>query len=313
MGTSVAIRIYAPTSPQANAARTALELAFAELARIEQLMSHWLPTSDVGRLNAAAGGATPVSVSADTLAVLVEAQRMSRLSRGAFDITVGAFQGVWRFDHDRDGSIPSAARIAEQRRLVGWRDVELDVPRGTARLRRAGMRITLGGIAKGYGVDRATEVLRRAGMTQFMVQAGGDLRVSGCRGPRPWQVGIQDPRGSRPFAAAGLCDRTFSTSGDYERFVIVQGKRYHHILDPRTGMPAAACRSVTVAAPTAILAEGVSKAVFVLGPERGLALCRRLGVDAAVVDAAGTLHVTPWLRARLRLLAPLAQEASPAP
>lgn len=299
MGTSV--RITAWTADEATAAR-AMDQALAEFDRLDRMMTTWLPDSEVSRINAAAGNGEAITVSDELLECIVRGQEASRMSDGVFDLTVGGFSGVWKFDEDNDGSIPPAALVAERKKLVNWRDLVVDPAHKTVRLKRKGMRITLGGIAKGYAVDRAARIMRAAGLADFIVQAGGDMWVSGRRGDRHWRVGIRDPRGRRDqfFAAAEVEDHTFSTSGDYERFTLKDGRRYHHILDPRTGYPATACRSVTIMAKDAITAEVLSKVVFIWGPEKGLAfVARQKDVEAVVVDAKNKVHVTPGLKPHL--------------
>ena len=194
---------------------------------------------------------------------------MSRRSEGAFDITYAAMRGLWKFDEDLEKRIPPAAEIERRRQLINYRDVIVDAKKHTVRLRRAGMKLGLGGIAKGYAVDRCAEVLRRHGFDNFMVQAGGDLFVSGSKGTAPWMVGVRDPRGGPRaiIAKMAIRDHAFSTAGDYERAFVLDGKRYHHIIDPKTGYPATASRGVTIFAPTAFLADALDDAVFILGPQ----------------------------------------------
>ena len=166
--------------------------------------------------------------------------------------------------------------------------------------------IGLGGIAKGYAVDMAARVLSNAGLTSFFVQAGGDLLA---RGRKPdgteWQAGIRDPRGAEGayFAKLAVTDHAFSTAGDYERAYVTGGKRYHHIIDPRTGQPATACRSVTVWAPTALLADEIDDAVFILGPEKGMKLVESLeGVGAVIVDAKNNVGISKRLQGKVQLV-----------
>ena len=176
----------------------------------------------------------------------------------------------------------------------------------TAFLRRAGMRVHLGGIGKGYAVDRAIAILRQRGLRNFMIQAGGDLYVAGRRGERPWRLGIRDPRGpaDQTFAAIELSDKTLSTSGDYERFFMKNGRRYHHILDLDNGEPARGCRSVTLVTDRAVIADAVAKGVFILGPHRGMALIERLpDIEGVIVGAANEVLVSSGLRNRLEILA----------
>jgi thiamine biosynthesis lipoprotein len=286
-------------------ARGAFEAVFGELDRLESLMSVWREGSDVVRLNEAAGR-TPVHVSRDTVDVLELARRVSDSTGGAFDVTFGALSGIWKFDHDQDNRIPSSAEIGARLPLVDYRALRVDGIAGTAFLMRSGMRAHLGGIGKGYAVERAAAILRSRGIRDFMIQFGGDLYVGGARGDRPWRLGIRDPRGpaDRSFAVLDLTDSAFSTSGDYERFFLRDGRRYHHILDPRTGEPSRGCRSVTIVAESAALADGLSTGVFVIGPEAGMALIEQLPkVEGVIVGDDNRVLVSSGLTGRLQILA----------
>lgn len=301
MGTQVAFTAWT-TEPER--ARGAFQAAILEFRRLESLHSNWIPKSDVSRLNARAGEA-PVAVSSETLELLVEAQRMALLTKGKFDIGFGALADLWRFDHDQDNRVPDPKTVEARLPLVDVSRLVLDEARGTAFLPEPGMKIHVGGIGKGFAVDRAAEILRRRGLRDFMIQAGGDLYAAGRRGDRPWRVGIRDPRGppTRIFAFADVEDRTFSTSGDYERFFVKDGERYHHIIDPDTGQPARGARSVTVLAPSAVLADALSTGVFVLGPDEGLELVESLeGVGAVIVDAENRVLVSRRLEGKVRLV-----------
>jgi thiamine biosynthesis lipoprotein len=282
MGTVIDVTLWTADD---DGAAAAVEAVFDEMKRIDTLMSNWVPTSDVSRINAAAGGAA-VKVTDETFQLIRMAQQVSKKTGGAFDITVGAYHGLWKFDQDNDGSIPDPAEVKTRTKLVGWRGVALDARHSSVRLKKKGMAITLGGIAKGYSVDRAVAILRKRGFPDFIVQAGGDLYVGGRRGNQPWRVGIRDPRGARdaPFALTEIENHTFSTSGDYERFVVKDGVRYHHIIDPHSGFPAKLSRSVTVLASDAVTADAWSTALFVLGPKKGLPLARKMGLEAVYVD-----------------------------
>ena len=284
----------------------AFDAAFAEFDRLDALLSVWREGSDVQRLNAAAGE-HPVPVGPEVRDVLITARQVSEWTGGKFDVTFAALADVWRFDHDRDGRVPSSGEIAERLPLVDHAAVHLDDPSGTAFLARKGMRVHLGGVGKGYAVDRAAAILRQNEVADFMIQAGGDLYVAGRRGARPWRVGIRDPRGpeDRTFAGMDLSDATFSTSGDYERFFVRDGRRYHHILDPDTGEPAGRSRSVTIVARSAALADALATGMFIMGPGEGLALIERLAdVEGVIVGADNTVAVSSGLRGRLELLAP---------
>lgn len=291
---------------------SAAAAAFDEMDRLEALMTSWRPDSDVGRVNAAAGKGAVV-VAPETLTVIEKALWVARETDGAFDITVGVFSGLWKFDEDNDGSIPRREEVLARRRLVDWRDVIVDHEARTVRLRRAGQKITLGGIAKGFIVDAAVAVLRARGLRDFLVQAGGDFYAAGHRGDRPWNVGIQDPRAPPElpksaetiFALLPLSDRAFNTSGDYERFILKNGRRYHHILDPRTGYPASAARSVTVYAKDATTADGLDDAILILGVEKGLKLIESIpDAGAIIVDKDNKVHISKRLQPLVKIVHP---------
>ncbi len=296
------LRLTASTADE-SAARAAFDAVFAEFERLEALMSTWRPASDVVRINNAAG-VQAVPVAADVRDVLRQARQISEWTEGTFDVTFGALSDVWKFDHDQDNTIPTAEAIGARLPLIDYRQIEIDDRAGTVFLRRKGMKIHLGGIGKGYAVDRAVAILRRAGLGDFMIQAGGDLYVGGHQEGRPWRLGINDPRGREgdSFATVDLSDSTFSTSGDYARFFIKDGVRYHHILDPSTGQPARLCRSVTIASESPVIADAIAKGVFILGPEKGMALVERIPkLEAVIVTATNQVLVSSGLRDRFVL------------
>jgi len=297
------LRLTASTTDEA-AARAAFDAVFAEFERLEALMSTWRPGSDVLRINAAAG-VQPVPVAADVRDVLRQARQISEWTGGTFDVTFGALSDVWKFDHDQDNAVPPEELIRARLPLIDYRQIEIDDRAGTVFLAGKGMRIHLGGIGKGYAVDHARRILRAAGLRDFMIQAGGDLYVGGHKDGRPWRLGINDPRGpeGKSFATIDLTDSTFSTSGDYARFFMKDGIRYHHILDPATGQPARLCRSVTIASDSPVLADAVAKGVFILGPEKGMALVEKLpNLEAVIVTAKNEVLVSTGLRDRFVLL-----------
>lgn len=301
MGSAVNLSAFAADEPAAVAA---FEKVFAEFDRLDALMSVWKEGSDVLRINGAAGKHA-VAVSPETREVLHAAQEVSEWTEGKFDVTFGALSGLWKFDHDIDGQIPDRSEITSRLPLIDYRALQVDDRAGTAALARAGMKVHLGGVGKGYAIDRAVGILREAGQTDFMIQSGGDLFISGRRGDRPWRVGIQDPRGAPNtlFAAIEITDAAFSTSGDYERFFVRDGRRYHHILDPDTGEPAMATRSVTIMAKTATMSDGLSTGVFIMGADKGMALIERLeDVEGVIVTADNQVRVSSGLKGRLALL-----------
>jgi thiamine biosynthesis lipoprotein len=272
------------------AARQAGEAVFDELERIDRLMSEWRPESPVSQINDAAGRAL-VEVPAELRELLERSVAYSRNSDGAFDITWRGMRHLWRFD---DGfRVPAAAEVDAARALVNYRDLRIEGNR--VGLARAGMSIGLGGIAKGYAIDRAAAILEQRGFGNYLVDGGGDIRVKGTTGGRPWRLGIQNPRAERGtlLGAVSLTSGALVTSGDYERFKLAGGVRYHHIIDPHTGWPASVCRSVTVIAPTAEQAVVWAKIIFIGGPAKGLAAARAEGLAALAIDAGGARHETP--------------------
>ena len=189
MGTRVTVTIWGADDKLVEAGSAAV---FAEFERVDRLMTSWLDSSDVSKINRAAGRRA-VTVGEEVFTVIARALEVSKRSQGAFDITVGAFRGLWKFDQDIDGTIPTRAAVKQRLALVGYRNLTIDRRKKSVKLQRQGMRITLGGIAKGYAVDRAVAILRGLGVDNFILQAGGDLFVSGRRGKRAWRVGIRDP------------------------------------------------------------------------------------------------------------------------
>ncbi len=297
MGTELRITIATSGPGDELNADKAIAAAFDEIRRIEAVMTTWRDDSEISRINAAAG-IKPVKVSDETITVIDMAQKAARLSGGAFDISFYALHGVWKFDEDMEKSIPTPDELAKKLKLVDYRQIVVDHAKKTVFLRRKGMGIGLGGIAKGYAVDRATEILRKAGFPNAIVQAGGDLMCAGSKGGQPWTAGIRDPRAPRDewFAVMRLTNHAFSTAGDYERSFFLDGKRYHHILDPHTGYPATRSRSVTIYPPNALLADALDDAVFIIGWQKGLELVDQFDdVGAVVVDDHSQVHISKRL------------------
>jgi thiamine biosynthesis lipoprotein len=302
MGSTLTLTAWTADEPAANAA---FDEVFAEFARLEKLMSTWIPDSDVSRVNRDAG-VRPVPVSVEVREVLKTARQMSDWTSGTFDVTFGALSGLWKFDHDQDNVLPDMREVVRRLPLVDYRAVQIDAAAGTVFVARKGMSIHLGGIGKGYAIDRAASMFRARGLRDFMVQSGGDIYVAGMKDRRPWRLAIQDPRGAanRTFAELDLTDGTFSTSGDYERFFVKDGRRYHHILDPATGEPARGARSVTIVASRAVLADGLSTGVFIMGPDAGMKLIERLpGVEGVMVSDRNEILISSGLRDTVRLVA----------
>ena len=267
MGTQVTIT--ALHSDPGRAGR-AVEAAFREIARLDALLSHYLPDSEVSRLNR---GETLESPSEDLRLNIERSLEYGRLSGGAFDITVQPILDLYDLSFRVRGRAPTGEEVREALRLVDYRRIRLSA---SGLSLGEGQKITLGGIAKGYAVDRALAVLEAQGIRQALVDAGGDLRTMGRHGSRDWIVALQDPRNrDRYITRIRATDRAVVTSGDYERYYDAQ-RRFHHIIDPTTGYSATALISVTIIAATAFDADAISTSVFVLGEEEGMRLIESL-------------------------------------
>lgn len=267
------------------AAETAMMAAFDEVAGVEEPLSEWRETSEISEVNRRAGE-RPVPVGPELLEVVERAASLSELTGGAFDISFAACGGLWSF---RDGRIPPDAALKACLERVDYRLVAIERQGSTLFLPQEGMRIGIAGIGKGYGVDRAAEVLEAAGFTDYIVDGGGDIRVRGAKPEGAWTVGIQDPRRLDRLWATLILDRgSIVTSGDYQQYFDRDGVRYHHILDPSTGRPARRSQAVTVLAPTAAEADALATGLFVMGPVDGLDLVESLeGVEALFFGPGG--------------------------
>jgi thiamine biosynthesis lipoprotein len=292
MGTVIEITLIGDDEETAN--KAALQ-AFQEIKRIETIMSPWIDSSDVTQINRSAGKEW-VKISPETIQVVKKAREISEFSEGGFDITVGPLSELWRKARENKAP-PSKEDVKGKLDLVNFKNMEVD-KEGKVFLKKKGMAVDLGGIAKGYDVDRAFDVLRSLGYKNLIVNAGGDLRVGGLKNNQPWSTGIQNPREPKKILTRiSVSDMAVTTSGDYEKFFIHQGKRYHHIFDPRDGFPTEGCQSVTIVTKDCMTADALATAVFVLGPEKGYALCRELdGVECLIVDKDGKIILSPNLK-----------------
>jgi thiamine biosynthesis lipoprotein len=290
MGTRVTVELW--SDDQALAEQTIAQ-AMAAMARVDWMMNPLNPASELYRVNLQAFTA-PVPVSEDLFRVVERALHYSRLSQGAFDIS---FASVGKFYDYRQGRGPSDAEVAAKRQHINYRAISLDPATLSIAFDISGLQVDLGGIAKGFAVDSGIDVLVRAGIEAGFISAGGDSRIIGDRGDRPRLIGIRHPRKKDEFAVKiPLSNTAISTSGDYERFFIRDGVRFHHILDPQTGRSSDAVQSASVLAPMAIDSDALSTTTFVLGVEKGLALINSLpGVDAIIIDDGGQLHYSAGL------------------
>ena len=268
MGTEVQVQAFGGDEA---ARRAAIAEAFAAFAEIDRLMSNYRSDSELSHINAHAAGG-PVPVSDPMLRVLEAAQRVSGDSRGAFDVTVGPLVRLWGF-HDKTPHVPTSVELEQVRPLVGYRGLVIDGAHHTVTFARAGMELDLGGIAKGFAVEIAANVLRRHHLNGF-IDAGGNQYLLGTPpGKREWTVGVKNPDAAdRLLGAITLPEGSVSTSADYYNFLVANGRTYGHVLDPRTLQPSSTALSVTIVSPDGTLADAMSKAAFVLGPKDGLAL-----------------------------------------
>jgi thiamine biosynthesis lipoprotein len=283
MGTRVSVELW---HAEASVAADCSQRVFAEMDRINALMSSYLDSSELSFINNNAATAA-VEIS-DELALLVERSlHFSEISRGAFDITYASIG--YAYDY-RKRQQPSDQSVAQKIAAIDYHHIEL--VGNKIRFNNNAVRIDLGGIAKGYAVDRAADIIGQCGISKAMISAGGDSRILGDRMGRPWVIGIQHPRDPAGIVLRlPLSDSAISTSGDYERFFIDNGKRVHHIINPSTGRSAAASWSATVIGPDAMTTDALATTVFILGAVRGLALIENLeGIDAIIIDSNGKLH-----------------------
>ena len=301
-------QVTLPEGADRALAAEAADACFALFRRLDLELSEWKDGSPLSAVNRAAGVA-PVAVPDELFGLVTRAVEIGRETEGAFDVSWAALWGLWDF-RAAAPVVPEPSVIAARRALVDYRRIVLDPAARSIFLPEAGMKLGLGGIAKGYALERAGALLRERGFADFLLVSGGQVYARGSRGGRAWQVGVRDPRGDRDeiFATLPLAGGSLSTSADNESFFVVDGVRYHHILDPRTGWPTTGLRSATVLAADPTLADALSTAVMVLGRERGLAVVERLGGAALVVDRQGALAMTPRLEAMLTLHHPPRRE-----
>jgi thiamine biosynthesis lipoprotein len=285
MGTRITVELWADDKDKAE---QAIDAVLDEMRHIDDSMSTYKSTSEVSRVNAQAADG-PMRISKELFDLLVTAKEYSVITDGAFDITYASVGYLYDF---RKHVHPDEAQIDKALPAVNFRHVLLDPKNQTVQFSQKGVRIDLGGIAKGYSVDRGIDVLKARGFTRMYVSAGGDSRIVGDRFGKPWMVGIRDPRKGEGevITRIPLADAAISTSGDYERFFEEDGVRYHHIIDPHTGHSASKVRSATVIGPYATRTDGLSKTAFVLGPEKAMEIYNRIDdIDAIIVKLDGTV------------------------
>ena len=282
----------------AKKGQTAIDAAYAEIERIEAVISEWRESSKVSEINRQAGVA-PVEVPKELASLVRRSLRVSALTDGAFDVTFHTVGRLWNFK-SRTAPVPAKEAIEAALADTGYRHVVLDEKKSTVYLDRKGTRIGFGAIGKGYAANRAVFVLKEHGVTGGVVNAGGDLVIFGTQeNGRPWRIGIANPLDrDKTFAWLDTTEQAVVTSGNYENYIELDGRRLSHILDPRTGWPVEELRSVTIVCPDGELADALATGVSVLGVEKGLELVDRLnGVEAMLVDANGKIHFSKGLEA----------------
>ncbi|MCX7796526.1 MAG: FAD:protein FMN transferase [bacterium] len=255
-------------------------------------------SSEITKINLSAG-INPVKVSADTLELLKEAIRISKLTEGAFDITIGVLTREWGFT-DGNYRVPSDREIKDRLKLVDYNGIK--IYDSEVRLSKKGMFLDLGGIAKGYAVDKVYDFLKSKGVKRAIINAGGTIKTLERDPKRTWRIGIKDPTGNKDILGVLYLDSglAVATSGDYERYFIKDGVKYHHLLNPKTGYPSSLCKSVTVVSKKAVEADALSTAIFVLGPKRGLSLAKRLDLGVIIVDSEDNIFVSDNLKGRFK-------------
>lgn len=285
MGTRVRMVLYARDE---MAGQRAANAAFDQIEELEEILSDYREESELNRL-CREGIGKPQGVSPELFYVLEQAQKFSRLSGGGFDITIGPVVRLWR-EARRTQRLPAAAEIANARALVDYRNLELDAPARTVMLKRPGMQLDLGGIAKGYAADQALEVLQARGIRTALVALGGDIRVSGSPpGARGWKIQVEnpDPDGRKPLCSVVLKDAAISTSGDTQQFLVVGGQRYSHIIQPASGMGLGAAAGTTVIARDGISADALATALSVMAAGDGLKMIESVeGASAFLIRRA---------------------------
>ncbi len=296
LGTIVEITVADKNKPP-HFVNAAIELAFAEIERVEHLLSRFNPESDISRINAYAC-LEPTEVSPETIRLIEESIEFSWLTQGAFDITVCPLMQTWGFEEKYKRYLPDLEQIKEAVDKVGYRNINILKQEQSVFLAQPEMSLDLGGIAKGYAVDKAIAVLRQEGIKNALVNAGGDIYALGVRGKnRKWRVAVQHPRKNQAaLVVLELQDRAVATSGDYQKYIEISGRRYSHIINPESGNPCKeAPASVTVLAGDCLVADALATSIFVLGPEKGIDLVNRLENTEAIVAAFSQDKLGIWL------------------
>lgn len=298
--TIVSITVVSDSKDQA---KKAIDASFDELDRLATILNFYSSTSEISMINRMAGE-KPIKVSSDTINILKKAVRISKITDGAFDVTVGPLVKLWDIQHR---VIPSKEQIEEKQRLVGYKNIIIDKNNSTVFIKLKGAQIDLGGIIKGYAVDKIVQVFHRNGIKSGVISVGGEIRALGKKPDGTlWTIGIQNPRqkgtDDKVIATVELSDKAFSTSGDYMKYFVKDGVRYHHLLDPKTGYPSKQCGSTTIIANDNTTTDGFSK-LFILGPAKGLAVAKEEGFDVLFIDCKEHIVMSDGLKNKVKIAA----------
>ncbi|HXB94577.1 MAG TPA: FAD:protein FMN transferase [Puia sp.] len=271
-----------------------IDAGIREIQRIERLLTTFSEDSETALINVHAGQ-SPVEVTPETFALIERSIRISNLTQGAFDITYGSVdKSLWNFDTTMI-RLPDVSKARERVRLIDYRKIMLDPEKHTVLLKEKGMRIGFGGIGKGYAAEKAKEVMKRMGVKSGVVNASGDLTAWGYRpGGQPWTIGIVNPNAvTKVFSYLNITDMAVATSGNYEKFVIIDGKRYSHTIDPHTGLPVTGIKSVTILCPNAEIADAMATPVMIMGIRAGLDMINQMNhIEAILIDDEDKIHTS---------------------
>lgn len=297
MGNRFEISVVTDHEEEAN---THIDAAVAEMSRIEQLLTTFNDNSQANLINNYAGE-RPVKVDREVFDIISRSKRISEITQGAFDITYGSVdKRLWNFDKEMT-SLPDAGTAARMVRLINYRHIIMDEKKSTVFLKEKGMRIGFGGIGKGYAAEMAKRLLQQRGVGSGIVNAAGDLTAWGLQpNGKPWTIGIADPGSARhPFSYLDITDMAVATSGNYEKYVIIDGKRYSHTIDPKTGLPVQGIKSVTVISPNAEIADAMATPVMIMGIKVGLDLVNQVkGLACIMIDENDTIHTSKNINLR---------------
>lgn len=290
MGNTFNISIYAKNEADAE---VCLDAAITEVQRIEKLLTTFDDASQTNQINTQAG-CSPVTVDREVFEIIRRSLRISEVTQGAFDITYGSIdKRLWNFDKQMT-SLPDPETARKMVKLINYRNVILDEEKCSVFLKHAGMRIGFGGIGKGYAADRAKKILMDRGVTSGIVNAAGDLTVWGNQPDgKPWTIGIADPDSKLPFSYLSLNNMSVATSGNYEKYVMINGIRYAHTINPKTGMPVKGIKSVTIISPYAELSDAMATPVIVMGKKSGMDMIDQMkNMACIIIDEDDVIHTS---------------------